>query len=360
MKNLNLLIGIIIAWSSVVVSAGQTAQYTSIQQDWWNEQWIEPYAPKDAVPEMEFISVKGHQFITPDGQPIIFKGLSIADPDKVEKNGKWSKAHFEVIKNWGANLVRMPVHPRAVKERGMRNYLQLLDQAVDWCAELGIYLVIDWHSIGNLEMEMFQHPMYETTKRETYNFWKTIARHYEGVPTIAFYEIYNEPTLFNGTLGKCTWEEWKALVEDIVDIIYAHDKKVIPLVAGFNWAYDLRDIEYHPIAREGIAYVTHPYPGKCEPPREAHWEAHFGFLANRFPIVATELGYYFEGEEHLIEDGTYREAIIDYMDRKGISWCAWVFDPNWHPQMIKNYDYEPTHQGAFFRDVMLGKNAEKE
>ena len=69
-----------------------------------------------------------------------------------------------------------------------------------------------------------------------------------------------------------------------------------------------------------------------------------------------ELGYYFEGEEHLIEDGTYAESIMAYFDSKGISWCAWVFDPSWHPQMIKNYDYEPTHQGAFFRKAMQTKN----
>ena len=142
----------------------------------------------------------------------------------------------------------------------------------------------------------------------------------------------------------------------MIDIIRAHDDKVIPLVAGFDWAYDLREIKDAPIERSGIAYVTHPYPGKCTPPREPHWDEHFGYLAGQYPILATELGYYFEGEEHLIEDGTYAESIMAYFDSKGISWCAWVFDPSWHPQMIKNYDYEPTHQGAFFRKAMQTKN----
>ena len=209
-------------------------------------------------------------------------------------------------------------------------------------------------------MEMYQTDMYETSQRETLYFWKSVSKYFAGHPTVAFYEVFNEPTVFNGTLGKCSWAEWKAIVEDIIDVIYAHDKKVIPLVAGFNWAYNLKEVNYNPIEREGVAYVTHPYPGKCEPPREGHWEEHFGYLAERFPIVATELGYLFEGEHHLIEDGTYREAIIKYFDQKGISWCAWVFDPDWVPQLIKNYDYEPTHSGAFFRDVMLGNFKAKE
>ena len=33
----------------------------------------------------------------------------------------------------------------------------LLDQAVDWANELGLYLILDWHSIGNLKEEKFQH-----------------------------------------------------------------------------------------------------------------------------------------------------------------------------------------------------------
>ncbi|MCB0641498.1 MAG: cellulase family glycosylhydrolase [Phaeodactylibacter sp.] len=326
------------------------------RSDWWNEEWLSPYDGIGKQKKLPQISVKGNQFIDPSGETVIFRGLSISDPDKIVKDGHWSKAHFEAIKSWGVNLVRIPVHPVSIHQRGIKPYVAILDQAVDWCTELGMYLIIDWHSIGNLQMEMFQHEMYQTTKSETFEFWKRIARHYRGVPTVAFYELYNEPTVFNGTLGACSWAEWKALMEQMIDIVYAYDTKVIPLVAGFDWAYDLREVEFAPIARPGVAYVTHPYPGKCEPPREPHWEAHFGFLADRIPIVATELGYYFEGEEHLIDDGTYREAIMEFFDQKGISWCAWVFDPNWHPQMIRNYEYEPTHQGAFFREHILARS----
>lgn len=355
MKNHFFLLTLLVCLAGNNAPAAQNLLIHDTRSDWWNEPWLPVYEPSADAIEMPFIRVEGNHFVNDKGETIIFKGLSVSDPDKIEKDGRWSKAHFEIVKSWGANLVRLPVHPNAVRKRGIKNYLKLLDDAVDWCSELGMYVIIDWHSIGNLHMEMFQADMYETSKKETYYFWKTIARHFKDIPTVAFYELYNEPTIYNGTLGKCSWQEWKTIMEDIIDIVYAHDRKVIPLVGGFNWAYDLRQIAYEPIAREGVAYVTHPYPGKCEPPREPHWEEHFGFIADRYPIVATELGYYFEGEHHLIEDGTYRDAIVNFFHQKGISWCAWVFDPNWGPQMIKSYNYEPTHQGAFFRDVMLGK-----
>jgi len=320
--------------------------------DWWNETVMPPYA--GGGQPLPFVHVAGNKFVNEQGDTLLFRGLSISDPDKIEKNGRWGRRHFETIRSWGANLVRIPVHPAALRQRGMENYLQLLDQAVQWCGELGMYVIIDWHSIGNLQTEIFEHRRYDTSKKETYNFWKTIAEHYKGVSTVAFYELFNEPTECRGTFGKCSWEQWKTINEDLIDIIYAHDKRVIPLVAGFDWAYDLRPLRYHPVERAGIAYVTHPYPGKCPPPREANWEESFGFAADRYPVIATEMGYSLDSPDPTLrEDGSYREAILRYFDRKGISWCAWVFDPDWTPQMIRNWDYEPTHQGAFFRDAML-------
>lgn len=323
---------------------------------WWKEEAIKAYTQKDNIKPLSLIKVNGNKFIDESGSVVVFKGLSISDPDKLIKNGKWSRKHFEVIKSWGANLIRIPVHPVALHERGMVEYIKILDEAVDWCSELGIYVIIDWHTIGNLRMELFQADMYNTTQKETYNFWRFISNHYKGTSTVAFYEIFNEPTVYNGTLGNCTWEQWKLMAEDMIDIIKAHDKNKIPLVGGFDWAYDLRPVKKDPINRPGIAYVTHPYPGKCTRPREPKWEEAFGFVADKYPLIATELGYMIKGDEnHLIDDDTYGASIMNYFNKKGISWCAWVFDPDWVPQMIQNWNYEPTEQGAFFRNVMQGK-----
>lgn len=316
---------------------------------------VRPAGPKRK--QMSIIKVYKNQFVDDDGTQILFKGMAIGDPDKIANDGHWNKKHFEVIKSWGANLIRIPVHPQRLRKRGLENYLKLMDQAVRWCGELEMYVIIDWHSIGNLKDEKFEADKYRTSVKETLKFWDAVSKRFEGNPTIAFYEIYNEATVYNGTLGKCTWPQWKSIVESIVDVIYANDGNVIPLVGGFNWSYDLRDVKNNPIDRPGVAYVAHPYPGKCEPPREPHWEEHFGFLADQYPIFATEMGYALGGQyTYMIDDdGTYRNAILKYLDKKKISWCAWVFDPDWAPALIKSYQYEPSHPGAFFRDAMLGK-----
>jgi hypothetical protein len=48
--------------------------------------------------------------------------------------------------------------------------------------------------------------------------------------------------------------------------------------------------------------------------------------------------------------------LIRHAKSKGISWVAWVFDPDWSPQMIKDWNYQPTMQGKHFREVMLKEN----
>jgi endoglucanase len=71
----------------------------------------------------------------------------------------------------------------------------------------------------------------------------------------------------------------------LIYIIYAHDKKEVPLIAGFNWAYDLRPIQQNPIDRQGIAYTVHPYPQKAKPMVKskenyfALWDQLWGFTA---------------------------------------------------------------------------------
>ncbi|MFW5656303.1 MAG: glycoside hydrolase family 5 protein [Bacteroidota bacterium] len=305
---------------------------------------------------MQWLSVKGNKIVNEDGKTMMFHGINVADPDKLAKAEKWEKALFEEVKDWGANIVRLPIHPRAWRERGKEDYLKLLDQAVEWANELELYLIFDWHSIGNLRTELYQHPMYNTTKKETFEFWKIIADRYKEEPAVAFYELFNEPTTANNTHGSLTWAEWKEILIDMIVIVKANNPKAIPLVAGFNWAYDLTPLKNDPIMMDGIAYVSHPYPQKREQPWEPQWQNDFGFIASQAPLMLTEVGFALPEEKgvHIpvYGDETYGKALVEYADKIGAHWVVWVFDPDWSPMMIKDWDFTPTRQGAFFKEVM--------
>jgi endoglucanase len=170
----------------VTLSPAQTAS------PWWghsNERGLATPLNSPDAKRLPLISVRGNRFVDPSGNPVLFRGVSIGDPDKLQGQGHWNRELFEQVHAYGATVVRIPVHPIAWRERGARAYLTLLDQAVAWCTDLQLYLDLDWHSIGNLEAELFQDPMYNTSQGETSAFWRTAAAHYAGNNTVAFFEL---------------------------------------------------------------------------------------------------------------------------------------------------------------------------
>ncbi|CAN5329499.1 hypothetical protein BH20BAC1_BH20BAC1_11990 [soil metagenome] len=203
---------------------------------------------------------------------------------------------------------------------------------------------------------MYQNPMYETTQKETYEFWRTMSQHFKGNTTVACFELFNEPTVQGGQLGVLSWQDWKTMNEEMINIIRANGSKAIPLVAGFNWAYDLTPVATDPIDAEGIAYVSHPYPMKREKPWEAKWTADWGFVADKYPLILTEIGFCGADEKGahvpVISDESYGDAITNYTRERGISYTVWVFDPQWAPMLISDWDYTPTRQGRYFKKAL--------
>jgi len=343
--------------TSVLAQTANPATEQSKVGDWWHTVYLtKPLDSPDAA-KLPLISVSGNRFVDPTGKPLLLRGVNIADPDKIERQGHWNKDFFVKVKETGATVVRIPVHPVAWRGRGAGNYLALLDQAVQWSTDLGMYVDIDWHSIGNLKQGLFQDPMYETSLPETFNFWRTMAGHYNGNHTVAFFELFNEPTVYSGKLGSMSWDEWRRINEDMISLIRAYDKDTIPLVAGFDWAYDLTPLRLDPVRAEHIGYVTHPYPNKRSKPWDAKWEEDFGFAAARYPMIATEIG--FSSQHSSKEDETgYGDDITNYLESRGISWIVWCFDHEWGPSMISSWDtFEPTGEGKFFTDAMHKKAA---
>ena len=353
---LSSLVGVAVA-SLMMVSIPIMAQPPTANSqlgEWWNVRapGVQRYTV-DAK-KLPLISVKGNKFVNSKGDTILFRGLSISDPDRIVSLGYWNREHFVKVKEMGSMVVRIPVHPNAWRGRTPIEYLKLLDQAVEWCTELNMYIMLDWHSIGNLTTGLFQDPMYETTLQETLSFWRITARHYAGHNTIAFWELFNEPTTYRGQLGTVNWDEWKRLCELQIGIIRAYNPQALVLVAGFDWAYDLTPIREAPINAENIGYVTHPYANKRPQPWEPKWETDFGFAADRYPVVATEFG----GAQAASPDAqqpAYGPSIIRYLESKGISWMVWCFDPQWGPTLIKDWNYTLTPSGEFAKKIMTGE-----
>lgn len=309
---------------------------------------------------MDTIKVRGPHFVNEKGETIIFHGVSSSDPDKLAKDGHWNDAYFREISDWGFNLVRFPVHPSAWRKRGADNYLKLLDKGIALARHENMHVIIDWHIIGNLRDALFQDKMYNTNLDETLDFWRTIAARYKDEPTVAMYELYNEPTVTGKKFGDMSWQQLKKLYQKMLSEIRASDKETICLIAGFNWAYDLTPVKNSPLDAKNIAYVSHPYPQKREQPWEEKWEKDWGFVADTHPVILTEVGFCLKDERgaHVPVKSTteYGRALTAYTEKKGISWVAWVFDPQWAPMIFWDWSFAPTTQGKFFKEYLQSKH----
>jgi hypothetical protein len=222
--------------------------------------------------------------------------------------------------------------------------------------------MVDWHVIGNLRTGLMQDPMYDTTAKETFEFWRTTSRHYRDHPVVVLYELFNEPTDHQGRLGRLTWAEWKPMLEEMVGIVRANDPTSVVVVAGLDWAYELREVLASPIDAPGVAYASHPYPQKREEPWEPKWEADWGHVAARYPVFVTELGFDRNGSVPFVGTPHYGRAIVGYMEERGMSWAAWCFDVDWGPTLIRDWSFTPTEQGELWaappRDRVGGPWAE--
>lgn len=93
------------------------------------------------------------------------------------------------------------------------------------------------------------------------------------------------------------------------------------------------------------------------------WPTDWGFVAEKYPVVLTEIGFCGAEEQGahvpVISDESYGEAITKYTAERGISWVGWVFDDRWAPRMFSDWNFTPTRQGKYFKKVLLEYNSNK-
>lgn len=297
-------------------------------------------------------------YLTVNDDTLLFKGLCLEDIGSLMEAGVWGEEYIRQASLWNVNMVRFPVHPVHLNTLGKEKYISELKKGVMWAKKYKMYSIIDWHIIGNLKDEKWQNPMYETTMAQTLDFWASIARTFHNEPAVAFYELYNEPTVYSGQLGEMSWKELMDIYAEIIDTVRAYDSSTITLLGGLNWAYDISGLkEYDPkFANNG--YTAHPYPQKSPEPWFENWDAIFGFAAEKYPIVATEFGFAYENQKgaHIpvIADEHYGEQVLDYFNKRNISYTAWCFSWHWYPTLLKDSTYTPeVGQGEFFKKEFI-------
>jgi hypothetical protein len=177
---------------------------------------------------------------------------------------------FEIIKSFGFNVVRLPFNSVLLQDDAAPDQLRpdafrWLDRAVDMAAGAGIYVILDMHgapggqSVDKCTGHAGQNKFWEPQNRKrTALLWGKIAEHYRNNPTVAAYDLLNEP-FFNYHADN----DDATLVSTMDQLIHAVrevDKKHLIICAGSMRGLTM----YGPPASHGwtnVGYSEHFYPG---------------------------------------------------------------------------------------------------
>jgi aryl-phospho-beta-D-glucosidase BglC (GH1 family) len=287
------------------------------------------------------LHVEGNELVDAGGEVVRLQGIMPVDPSVLHRQNRFNRRFFEELRATGANVVRLPVHPHYWQEDP--DYLwRYIDRAAGWTGELGMYLIIDWHSIGNVQTGTapLMPELYSHTYEMTADFWEQVATHFQETPHVLF-EIFNEPQGISA-------EAWRDSASELTGIIRAQGAEQPVIVGGLKYARDLSWVLETPVPGENVAYASHIYPSHARP----LWGTYFGAVSERHPVLITEWGFMDENasadQPYLNGDVEgYGQPLMDYLDERGIGWTACWYDDEWAPPIFSP-DWEGlTHFGDF-------------
>lgn len=193
------------------------------------------------------LSVKGTDLVDKNGEIYQLKGVSTHGlawfPDYVNKEA------FSDLAGYGVNAMRFAIYTEesgGYCSGGNKEQLkQLIDEGVTACDELGMYVVIDWHVLHDLDPTKYM--------EEAEVFFDEMSKKYSDHENI-IYEICNEPN------GGTTWETVKSYAETIIPIIRKNNKDAIIIVGTPTWSQDVDIASENPIENQkNVMYAVHFY-----------------------------------------------------------------------------------------------------
>lgn len=147
----------------------------------------------------------------------------------------------------GYNSVRIPINSRVVldEDGGFReDGFALIERCVQWCREHGLYVVLDLHGApggqtgANIDDSLGWPDLFTDRRNEelTIALWVELARRYRDDPTIALYDLLNEPV--PGDHRAQYTEPLVRLYKELIAAIREVDTRHLITLEGTNWSND--------------------------------------------------------------------------------------------------------------------------
>jgi len=254
--------------------------------------------------QKRFVTTRGKEIVTPDGKPLLLKGINLGNwllPEgymfkfkstnsprliqaainelvgedearqfwKTYRDNYITREDIHFIKQSGFNSVRVPFSYRLFVSDGTTARLEgpgyeLLDRVVDWCRREGLYVILDMHAApggqtGDNIDDSFGYPfLFESSESQelTVSLWRKIAARYRNEPSVIGYDLLNEPIAhyFDTELLNPKLEPF---YRKVVSGIRQVDRNHIIFLGGARWDTNFR--VFGPPFDRKLAYTFHKY-----------------------------------------------------------------------------------------------------
>lgn len=255
------------------------------------------------------LHVSGTKMVNECGYTVQLHGMSTHGPQWFP-NCYCQEALQTMVDDWKINIFRYAMY---VQEQGYTTnpskWKQEIDKYADYCEQLGIYFLIDWHVLnpGNPN----------TNLNEAIDFWNYMSSKHASKKHV-LYEICNEPnsgTQWSGNNGV------KEYAEKIISTIRKNDPNTIIIVGTPTWSQDVDVASQNKLSDKNVMYTLHFYAGSHGQQLRQKAET---AMNNGCAIFVTECG-----TSSASGDGSYSpdamRTWVSWMNQHDISWCNWSF-----------------------------------
>jgi endoglucanase len=306
-----------------------------------------------------FVSVKGKQMVTPEGRPLLLRGINLGNwlvpegymfkfkrassprliqqavselvgPDEARifwkkyRDNYITRDDIAFIKNTGMNSIRVPFNYRLFVPEdypGVREQtgFAMLDRVISWCKEFGMYVVLDMHCApggqtgDNIDDSwgypyLFESPPSQETMAEV---WREIARRYSAETALIGYDLLNEPIAPYFDV-----KSLNPLLEPLYKKVVASIREVDPhhliFLGGAQW--DTNFEVFGAPFDSGLVYTFHRY--WCDTTQSIVQELVDFREKYQVPLWLGESG---ENTDQWIT------SFRSLLERNDFGWCFWPF-----------------------------------
>jgi len=316
-----------------------------------------------------WLHVDGNKIKDPAGNVVVLRGVDTIDLGETERNRGGAIAMIDRLTNksdtqgsspgWYPRVIRLAIYPADegdfnspwTFEPGSDDYYNnLLRPVVDYCKSKDLYVIVDWHYVGDDTWDKVA---------QTSEFWEYMAPRFANDSHVLF-ELFNEPK--NNTLGSEV-KNWLSVRKDMqtwINIVRSYAPNNLILVAGPSYSQIIGPVARYPLTGDNIVIVSHIYPGHWFPAGKSWCMRHIRTCLTVYPVFMSEWGFRESAGYELLR-GTitnYGQPLTDFCERLKISNSAWVADYSWQPPIF-NSDWTlrvgEGEMGGFVKDTLYLK-----